>query len=66
MHPVNTVCIGLVKSGQMARGRAAVGRRHYAQIGERAAGRIGRRKKRRMIAFLASEAASYVTGAASM
>jgi NAD(P)-dependent dehydrogenase (short-subunit alcohol dehydrogenase family) len=64
---VNTICIGLVKSAQMAR-RAKDGdvEAHYREIGKRVPiGRIADASEfGDLVAFLASERASYITGTA--
>jgi NAD(P)-dependent dehydrogenase (short-subunit alcohol dehydrogenase family) len=64
---VNTICIGLVKSAQMAR-RAKDGdvEAHYREIGKRVpVGRIADASEfADLVAFLASERASYITGTA--
>jgi len=65
---VNTVCVGLIKSGQLSRGAARRGvsvDEHYAQMGKNVPlGRIGETvEAANVVVFLASEAASYVTGA---
>jgi NAD(P)-dependent dehydrogenase (short-subunit alcohol dehydrogenase family) len=64
---VNTVCIGVIKSGQQERAAARSNRsldEIHAEIGRHVPlGRIGEaREAGNVIAFLASEAASYVTG----
>jgi NAD(P)-dependent dehydrogenase (short-subunit alcohol dehydrogenase family) len=64
---VNTICIGLVKSAQMAR-RAKDGdvEAHYREIGKRVPiGRIADASEfGDLVAFLASERAGYITGTA--
>ena len=64
---VNTICIGLVKSAQMAR-RAKDGdvEAHYREIGKRVPiGRIADASEfADLVAFLASERAAYITGTA--
>lgn len=66
---VNTVCIGLIKAGQHERRWEANSDvpldQHYEQMGQRVPlGRVGEaREAGDVICFLASERASYVTGA---
>ncbi|MDB5800454.1 MAG: family oxidoreductase [Rhodocyclales bacterium] len=65
---VNTVCVGVFKSGQQARAaerQHLAPDQHYANLGSGVPlGRVGEaREAGNVIAFLASEAASYVTGA---
>jgi NAD(P)-dependent dehydrogenase (short-subunit alcohol dehydrogenase family) len=64
---VNTICIGLVKSAQMAR-RAKEGdlEGHYRELGKRVpVGRVAEASEfADLVAFLASERASYITGTA--
>ena len=64
---VNTVCIGLVRAGQHERKAARTGvpvEKLYAEMGKDIPlGRVGRAEEvANVIAFLASAAASYVTG----
>lgn len=64
---VNTVCVGLIKSAQHERRAQGLGvelERHYADMGEHVPlGRVGEAEEvASVIAFLASAAASYVTG----
>jgi 3-oxoacyl-[acyl-carrier protein] reductase len=64
---VNTICIGLVKSAQMAR-RANDGdvEAHYRELGKRVPiGRVAEASEfGDLVAFLASDRASYITGSA--
>lgn len=67
---VNAVCIGLVKSGQIsraatARGNGSVEDGYAAMAANVPLGRVGEAEEAgRVIAFLLSEAASYITGVA--
>lgn len=67
---VNAVCIGLIKSGQIGRAATARGggsaETGYAAMGANVPlGRVGESEEAgRVIAFLLSEAASYITGVA--
>lgn len=67
---VNAVCIGLVKSGQIsraatARGGGSVEDGYAAMAAAVPLGRVGEAEEAgRMIAFLLSDAASYITGVA--
>jgi 3-oxoacyl-[acyl-carrier protein] reductase len=65
---VNTVCVGVIKSGQQERAAERRGMpvdRHYQELGQHVPlQRIGEAEEvAQVIAFLASRAASYVTGA---
>lgn len=64
---VNSICIGLIKAGQHEKKAAKAGvplEQHYETLGKNVPlGRVGRAEEvANVAAFLASEAASYVTG----
>jgi NAD(P)-dependent dehydrogenase (short-subunit alcohol dehydrogenase family) len=63
---VNTICIGLVKSAQMARRAKGDLEGHYAELGKRVpVGRIAEASEfADLVAFLVSARASYITGVA--
>src|SRR5499426_3343666 len=63
---VNTICIGLVKSAQIARRAKGDLEAHYAELGKRVpVGRVAEASEfADLVAFLASERASYITGTA--
>jgi len=63
---VNTICIGLVKSAQIARRAKGDLEAHYAELAKRVpVGRVAEASEfADLVAFLASERASYITGTA--
>ena len=63
---VNTICIGLVKSAQIARRAKGDLEDHYRELGKRVPiGRVAEASEYAdLVAFLASERASYITGTA--
>src|SRR5215475_7008572 len=63
---VNTICIGLVKSAQIARRAKGDLEAHYAELAKRVpVGRVAEASEYAdLVAFLASERASYITGTA--
>ena len=63
---VNTICIGLVRSAQMARRAKGDLEAHYTELGKQRVplGRVAHaREFGDLVAFLVSERASYITGA---
>ena len=63
---VNTICIGLVKSAQMAKRAKGDLNEHYAELGKRVpVGRIAEASEfADLVAFLVSARAAYITGTA--
>ena len=63
---VNTICIGLVRSAQIARRAKGDLEAHYAELAKRVpVGRVAEASEfADLVAFLASERASYITGTA--
>jgi 3-oxoacyl-[acyl-carrier protein] reductase len=63
---VNTICIGLVKSAQMARRAKGDLNEHYAELGKRVpVGRVAEASEfADLVAFLVSARAAYITGTA--
>jgi len=63
---VNTICIGLVRSAQIARRAKGDLEAHYAELANRVpVGRVAEASEfADLVAFLASERASYITGTA--